>query len=147
MNVTFSSTSITVDEDSQYTLNPNGMMMQYICMLHFKEDILWNGTDTSYTKMPCMPQEPIVADNQECWIGGWGSTAVIGTPSDELRSRGVRLDNGTECQDQAFTSGPKHASMGNGPMVIQFVTSLRLVQMILEAQLFVLWMEKQFWPV
>lgn len=76
--------------------------MQYICMLHFKEDILWSGTDTSYTNMPCMPQEPIVADNQECWIGGWGSTAVIGIPSDELRSRGVRLDNGTECQDQAF---------------------------------------------
>lgn len=76
------------------------MMMQYICMLHFKEDILWSGTDSSYTNTPCMPQKPIIADDQECWIAGWGSTAVIGIPSDELRSRGVRLENGTDCQDQ-----------------------------------------------
>jgi hypothetical protein len=113
MNVTFSDTSITIDEgslsslikffyilDSQYTLKTNGMMMQYICMLHFKEDILWSGTDSSYTNTPCMPQKPIIADDQECWIAGWGSTAVIGIPSDELRSRGVRLENGTDCQDQ-----------------------------------------------
>jgi len=74
--------------------------MQYSCMLYFKEDILWSGTDDSYTNTPCMPQEPIVAHDQECWIAGWGSTAVIGIPSDELRSRGVRLRNDTDCQDQ-----------------------------------------------
>ena len=76
--------------------------MQYICMLHFEEDILWSGTDSSYTNTPCMPQKPIIADDQECWIAGWGSTAVIGIPSDELRSRGVRLENGTNCQDEFF---------------------------------------------